>query len=200
MQDKKKFVVFGVLVLALLAVGAFQFLGGSSKPAFPDDDETPKALAKKEEPVDPEEAQREELKALMQGPLDKRDPFKTDRQPEQAKKPEAQTSGNSRPGPSIAPFEPLPGGLTGDGSPVDLAPSAPIRQPGEFAYAVRGVVVGAKPMAVFEDDFGNQRLVALGASIDPDSRVVRIERGRVTVRHRGKDRTLTLEEATTSEK
>ena len=80
------------------------------------------------------------------------------------------------------------------GGNIGLSKSAPLRQPTEFAYTLKGVLVGKKPMAVFEDDNGNQRLVPLGGSLDGDSKVVGIEKGKVRIRHRGKDQTHTLPE------
>ncbi|MCW5936930.1 MAG: hypothetical protein KIT11_06460 [Fimbriimonadaceae bacterium] len=102
-------------------------------------------------------------------------------------------------GVSIPPMNPLPGNANPGLPPSTDAgmlttPGKPVRNVGEFAYSVKGVVVGSKPMAVFEDDDGNQRLVPLGGSVDGDSKVVGIERGKVRIRHRGKDKTLTLSE------
>jgi type II secretory pathway component PulC len=86
------------------------------------------------------------------------------------------------------------GGAIGAGGGAGLTQGAPLRQPGEFAYQVKGVIVGKKPMAVFEDDNGNQRLVPLGGSLDGDSKVVAIEKGKVRIRHHGKEKTLDLPE------
>jgi hypothetical protein len=98
------------------------------------------------------------------------------------------------------PWEALPSG-TGVGASSNpaatgpiLSKGAPLRQPDEFAYTLKGVLVGSHPMAVFEDDSGNQRLVPLGGSLDGDSKVVGIEKGKVRIRHRGKDQTHTLPE------
>jgi len=87
-----------------------------------------------------------------------------------------------------------PAGSTPVGGGIGLSKGAPLRQPSEFAYTLKGVIVGNKPMAVFEDDNGNQRLVPLGGSVDGDSKVVGIEKGKVRIRHRGKDQTHTLPE------
>jgi hypothetical protein len=61
-------------------------------------------------------------------------------------------------------------------------------------FQVKGVIVGQKPMAVIEDDNGSQRLVPLGGSVDSDSTVVGIEKGKVKIRHKGKNKTLNLPE------
>jgi type II secretory pathway component PulC len=59
---------------------------------------------------------------------------------------------------------------------------------------VRGIVIGNRSVAVFEDENGNQRLIPEGGSVDGQTRVKRIERGRVTVETQGKEKTLTIEE------
>jgi hypothetical protein len=54
-------------------------------------------------------------------------------------------------------------------------------------------MLGAKPMAVFTDAQGNQRLILLGGSLDADSKVTSIDRDAVTVRFHGKTLRLTVE-------
>lgn len=220
-NDKKKTLVIGGLALVLVAVGAFQFMpkgkNANTAPSnevaaaqYQDGADGPSTTASAEgagqeggqegQAADP---QKEILLAMVKDPLPRRDPFRaqgvpvqqpavqqpvTPAQPVNSQRP----SGGYRPPRmqgDVAPINPLPsGGLDGA---ANLTAAAPLRQPGEFAYKVKGVIVGNKPMAVFEDDGGNQRLVPLGGSIDGDSQVVGIERGRVKVRHRGKDKTLT---------
>jgi hypothetical protein len=48
-------------------------------------------------------------------------------------------------------------------------------------------------MAVFKDSQGNQRIVPLGGYVDADTKVVGIERGKVRVKTRDGEQTLTLE-------
>ncbi|MBS1713781.1 MAG: hypothetical protein JST30_05535 [Armatimonadetes bacterium] len=166
-----------------------------------------------EKEMDPQKAM---LLAMVKDPLPKRDPFQqqvattgqtTDPNaymPEQAPKstkpaPTYQGPRRSYGGPGISgdvpPVNPLPDGMGNQqGGPVVLQGATPLRQPGEFAYQVKGVIVGKKPMAVFEDDNGNQRLVPLGGSIDGDSTVTGVEKGKVRIRHKGKDKTLRLSE------
>lgn len=96
--------------------------------------------------------------------------------------------------PSIPPFPidktgPLPA-ATADGAGVTVQPAGP--DPEAFGYRVSGLIVGNKPAAVFTDANGNQRLVTAGGSLDGDRQVVRIERGHVTVRYRGKNMRLTV--------
>ncbi len=157
--------------------------------------------------------QKELLRAMVSAPLARRDPFAQETVPPTAStnNPPTQpqidqpkvarmgsSGGGSMPkmGGTVPPYEPLPqgGGIGANPNEQGLTKAAPLRQPGEFAYKVRGVLNGPKPMAVFEDDSGNQRLVPLGGSVDGDSKVVGIERGKVHIRHKGKDKTLTLTE------
>lgn len=53
-------------------------------------------------------------------------------------------------------------------------------------------MTGSKPIAVFSDSNGNQRLVPVGGSLDGDSKVVAVEKGSVTIEHRGKKQRLSL--------
>lgn len=98
----------------------------------------------------------------------------------------------ARPPRELPPFAVSPGPLPGVGGPVGIQPGAPLRQPGEFSYTVSGVIVGAKPAAVFTDDSGRQRLVTAGGAFDGDSRVVSVTADKVVVRHRGKTLTLSV--------
>lgn len=209
-MKKKKTLVLVALAVVLVGVGAFGFL--RPEPQIPpkvvarsSDAETgpaeKDAPAKKSADVGKDE-RAEQLMALVTGPLSPRDPF----EPQGSMGTEAVTApppaGASAPPPppqvrrtpSVPPLDPLAGSLGGTPSGMGISPGPALRQPGEFGYRVKGVVVGSKPVAVLEDEGGNQRLVPLGGSIDGDSRVVGIEKGRVRIRHRGKDQTLTLSE------
>jgi hypothetical protein len=53
-------------------------------------------------------------------------------------------------------------------------------------YSVVGVIQGAKPMAVVDDGSGNQKLVAVGSSIDGDTRLIGVDSSSVSVVIRGK--------------
>jgi hypothetical protein len=64
--------------------------------------------------------------------------------------------------------------------------------PNAFSYGVSGIITGAKPAAVITDANGNQRLIAEGGAIDGDSSIVSISRGKVVVRHKNKNITLTV--------
>ena len=63
----------------------------------------------------------------------------------------------------------------------------------KFSFSVSGVMLGSKPMAVFTDAQGSQRLVMLGGSLDPDTKVISIDKDAVTVRFHGKTLRLTVE-------
>jgi len=218
-NDKKKLMILGVLALLMVAVGAFTFMGGGA-PASPEVLTTKAADAYgegSEQPATGEDtvegtedkptdgiadADRPESGVLALAPFEPRDPFET---PSSVPKtgtavtppvaqPTAQMApiqGNPRPqNPGNEPFSPGQfGGAIGGGNPQNLPPIvvAP-------TFIVKGIILGNKPMAVFEDAEGNQRLVALGGSVDGDTKVVAIEQGKVTVNHKGKRYSLALQE------
>lgn len=92
--------------------------------------------------------------------------------------------------------DPMPGYVPLDPGNFGPLPGAGLTQAEEPepSFRVTGVLVGVKPIAVFEDDKGNQRLVPLGGSVDGDTKVTGIERGKVTVSRRGKETTLVIQE------
>ena len=71
-------------------------------------------------------------------------------------------------------------------------PGLPFKDPNQFTMSLAAVIMGDRPAAVFQDEQGNQRLVTLGGRVDGDSVVTRIQRGTVTVAHKGKTVTLTV--------
>ncbi len=77
-------------------------------------------------------------------------------------RPRQPNMGSMRP-PSMsgqAPMNPMAGlppeGAIGGGPGVAIQSAAPLRQPGEPAYSVAGVVIGKEKMVVLQDDNGNQ--------------------------------------------
>jgi len=216
-NDKKKLMILGVLALLMVAVGAFTFMGGGA-PASPEvlttkaadaygDGTDPQATGEEtavgeNDPTDGiSEEDRPESGVLALAPFEPRDPFETPSSvpkvgavtPPPVQQPTAQMApiqGNPRPNnPNNAPLNPGDfGGSIGGGNsnlpPIVVAPT----------FIVKGIILGAKPMAVFEDGQGNQRLVALGGSVDGDTKVVAIEQGKVTVVHKGKRYSLALQE------
>ena len=219
-KDKKKTMVVAGLGVLLLTVGAFQFIGkGSGSTPVAETAKQQATAAKtyaaeaegkpvaKAEETDP---QRAMLIAMVKDPLPSRDPFapigspvqqKAPSQPEikppviqQKSVPHQKWAPDFSPG--NKPYDPLPGNgqAVNPANNPNVSTAPPLRQPSEFAYRVKGILNGPKPMAVFEDDSGNQRLVPLGGSVDGDSKVVGIEKGKVHIRQRGKDKVVDLSE------
>ncbi|MFM9874420.1 MAG: hypothetical protein ACKVQS_13270 [Fimbriimonadaceae bacterium] len=215
--DKKKMLVLGVLALLLVAVGAFSFLSGGNSSASAEltttkadakttavDDTDPNAvkgegdLKTETDPTkNPDGTPKDGLLAMV--PLAPRDPFtipaQLDTRPKQepvkpvpvANTQVPTTLGNNRPEgnrPFPPPMGELPGGGIGGGVPMAVVPQ----------YTVKGIILGAKPLAVFQDSSGNQKLVSLGGSIDGDTTVVAIEKGKVTVSYKGKRQSLVIDE------
>ncbi len=195
-DNKKKMLVMALLGLAVVGVGAFQFMGSGPAPA---------SVAKKKAPIaaettDPKAPKNPEVAMA----LPERDPF--------AVPASAQPTPMPTPTPTPTPPQPtrhptrIPGGygpntgevpplppMGGDprslgngqiGGPNNAAPGLHIEP--TFGYQVSGVIVGEHPAAVFVDAQGNQRLVRLGGSIDSETTVTGIEKGKVSVRFRGK--------------
>jgi hypothetical protein len=199
--NKKKMILLGVLGVALLGVGVFQFASGGETPPA-----KPKPAAKKDvpesspggifmegglvaqnggTPADP----IKELYARM--PLSQRDPF----EPNMSVLTSTVTTQQPTPQPTRPTPQPQlpvfdPGGMIPDG-PINLE-GGPIVPQRTFNYTLSGVILGNKPAAVFTDDAGNQRLVLVGGSLDGDSQVVSVSQGRVVVRHGKKTVNLTL--------
>jgi len=188
MQDKKKLAIVGVLALVIVAVGAFQFLGGGSKPpattapapSGPKPADTSKAVAK-----------NDNLNPFSGTSLPQRDPFHAGTlEPVDPNAPATTTK------PVTMPHEPpkfnMNGGMHGTlppaGGNTQLAPMK-VAEP-TFGYQLMGVLTGPTPVAVFQDSSGNQRLVKEGGSVDGDSRVTHIADGTVTVQFH--DKTLRL--------
>jgi hypothetical protein len=218
-DDKKKLMVLGALVAVMLGVGAFTFLGGSPTPPPADvtakkDEETKEDGAKtvkvdeQGNPVVGEEADPPK-NPLYAADLPQRDPFQENALPGEVLPPSAQqlpkvptlppvkrggsrrTSGGGGAGYSPFPPPPLSGSLPGvGGGTVSVSPTGP--DPSSFGYSLSGTMTGQRPIAVFTDSNGNQRLVPVGGSLDGDSKVVAVEKGSVTIEHRGKKQRLSL--------
>lgn len=202
MDDKKKKLALGGLVAVIAGVGAFQFTSGSAEP--------PKAAAKQEkkaiEVAEKQYAADEDPTGLIvASALPARDPFDgSSWQPKiEEPKPPAPVEppkntrpprnvGGGRINGSIPPFQVGNMSLPSANGDIKLEASKPMADPNAFGYAVSGVIVGHRPAAVFTDASGNQRLIPVGGSIDGDSRVVGISRGKVTIRHRDKTITMTV--------
>jgi hypothetical protein len=212
-DDKKKFVVLGILVVVMLAVGAFTFMGGGSG--------TPTVAANAASGgTDPVKvnadgstgdtttgspvagSSEEELpkNPLYAADLPQRDPFissvpgatvnRGGSLPPSVpiSRPVRRSNGS---GSGYVPFQPLGGSLPAAGGSVTISSNGV--DPNRFGYTVSGVITGGgKPAAVFTDASGNQRLVPVGGSLDGDSKVVSIDKGNVIIEHRGKTQRLSL--------
>lgn len=198
MKDKKKLMAIAALGAVLVGMGAFTLLGGSEPPP-------PPVVSKKDTAKTADAAK---VAAEAEGPknpsvasaLPQRDPFKDAMLQSDAPKvaapqlpppvkahvsrPRFNGSGDQLP---VLPQFDKSGTLAGQ---IGVQAAGP--DPSAFNYRVSGVIVGARPAAVFTDSQGNQRLVSVGASLDGDSKVLAIDRGQVTVQYRGKTLRLTL--------
>jgi hypothetical protein len=218
-KDKKQMLVLGALVLVIVAVGAFQFMGGKPKPAAKADEkkqDKPKdetLVAENGETVDPMKAYIDSLIAGGGGP---RDPFApqavildepSDHQQPTYVKP-VDPNGAQRPneitGGEIEPWrvnvdngQPGMGGFGGDqgntgngGSGVEPAPVN-----NGMPYALRGVMLGKnKRMCMLELADGRQVLAFEGQKLgkDLETTVVEITEQYVVLSHRGKVTNLAL--------
>jgi hypothetical protein len=200
MQDnKKKTIVVAALGLVIVCLGVFQFVRSTAVPP-----ELAAAAAKRE--AEKQATVKARVAAKDEGPknplfafnLPARDPFEegilptdtTKQQPAQTQAPKVDPRPPVREigGSQLPVFPGGPGGPLGAGSVgIEPVPEA------KFGYRVSGVMLGAKPMAVFTDAQGNQRLLMMGGSLDPDSNVVSIDKDAVTVRFHGKTLRLTVE-------
>lgn len=198
--------VLGILVVVILGVGAFSFMGGgSSEQAAPA--ATPskaERLAKLEEEARKKDAE-EAMKASKDGhvaknpqfanDLSERNPFKPDYTLYKVDPPKPDptktASQPSLPAPRIPSPAALGGSLPG---PAPVSPNsgvAVVKAPEPvFGYKCMGVVDGEHPAAIFADASGAQKMVLVGSAIDGDSRVVNIGRNTVTVIFHGKKQTL----------
>jgi hypothetical protein len=200
MKDKKKFLVLGVLALLIVGVGAFQFTKGSPPPPAP-------APVKKDDKADdaakPAPDANLEANAFKGQVLPQRDPFKSALAsapttppvvtPTTTQMPPTLKGGTHLPtAHDNGALPPMPGGFGTTGGPTGTQVKPVDPGPPPFEYHLGGIILGTKPCAVFIDGAGNQRLVSLGGSLDGDTHVESISRGRVTVRHGSETTTLTL--------
>jgi len=194
------------LFIVVIGVGAFQFSsvqGPTEDPNIKKKAEEEKKLEAEKKKLEQEKGGHEVVNPMFAQNLAPRDPFAPGKLPEEPAtdiNPSHQSPKPLKPtniDPGFKPFDPggavptLPNAGAVQGS-IGLQHGAPIRPADELAYSLKGVLLGERPAAVFQDESGNQRLVALGGSIDGDSRVTDISQGKVTVRHKGKTVTLTV--------
>lgn len=187
-KDKKQILVLGVLFAVILAVGAFQFMGGSKpKVAADKDDKKDKGteVAVNDEKADPI---KEAIVPLFTAPLVSRDPFV----PQAVVLDEETTDPNQNTG--IIKPPPMPNGNNGQGyenvgvvhPPVDGQIGLQPTDPPKDAWALRGVMMGAKTLAILEDAKGNQFLVKEGDSFNNgQTRVLSISKTNVQLMNNG---------------
>jgi hypothetical protein len=188
MDDKKKLAILGVLVLVVLAIGAYSFVpkGGDPAPAPVASDQKPEGDKAVAEEVPP-----------MKNPMlaDNRptvDPFAIPVQPinpELRSTPSSMDPGKVRPT-GIGGLKPPKGSLGGvlPGAEPGAGPAAEKVEPAipPFTYTVSGVVIGRKPAAVFRDAEGKQKLISQGALLDGDTKVESVNLSFVAVSYHGK--------------
>ncbi|MCH8978414.1 MAG: hypothetical protein IH945_04125 [Armatimonadetes bacterium] len=196
-KEKKQIVVLVSLVAVVGAVGAFQFMK-----------KEPSAKVVAENEVKPEAVEStivlpvgDPLGGLFVGMLEDRDPFipqailiedprRTTPIGLPTQRPPDQITGTAG---TVQPVD--PGGLNGGTGVIqpgnlDIGPSFRLG-----AVALRGVILGPKPMAVFEGDNGRQTLVAVGGKLPNGAVVLSIGDGKVILKQNGKIKTMEFEEA-----
>jgi len=199
--DKRKIIVVAVLLVTLLAVGVWQFIGTSS----PSPKERPVSRQEKREPKPlPEKEPENSAFRYADMGLVRKDPFQAgtlpddpsttsddgnvvvappeeNNPPKETRRPPIRPNINT----SVPLFDPnQPGTVT--------TPAPPARSPDEFTYVLVGIVEGPNPIAVFQNDSGQQKMVPLNSFVEKNSRVVAIRDGKVTVRHNGKTLTFSV--------
>lgn len=189
-QDKKKLLIIGILFLALVGVGTYQFVGSSAPPKK-------NQASKANEPrqsgtVEQPETENTPNKVFALG-LTPRNPFQPGTLPNE-QRPDAIENNRivqappERPTPRVdtpyagvkPPWDPtIPG--------VGLEPGGASTPPAnEFTYTLIGLVDGPTPVAVFLTSDGAQKMVRVGEYVGQDAKVVRIQNGSVTIQANGK--------------
>lgn len=199
--DKKKLIIVGALVVIVAGVGVFQFTQGGSSPA----------PRKKESAVAESQSEptgKTVADATGTNPnnpavaLTPKDPFKPIPLPKE-ETPQGKSTIIKAPPPMQQPPKvgysgpPLPAGGGTQIGPMptggaSVTASTPLRAPDEFTYVLVGIVSGPRPVAVFQDSSGSQKLVRMGEAVDEGSRVVTVTDDHVIVRHGKKNLTLTV--------
>ena len=191
-KQKKQMIVVSVLVLAVLAIGAFQFMGPKPSPVVADDGADGKkgeviVAANTEDPV------RRAIGMLLDEAGSPRDPFVPQAvlidEEEQEHRPtpgfdQTQFTGQRPNTEIVGPLNPGVPTSTDTG----LEPSLPLGTP----YALRGVMLGQKNLAMIELTGGRQILVEEGEQFAAGSSVLAISEHEVVIKVNGTVKTLPL--------
>lgn len=193
-KEKKQIVVLVSLVAVVGSVGAFQFLnkGPSTEAVVAKADKTPVV-------ADPTTTVKRNsvMDYFILEELEERDPFI----------PQAILVSEPRnaTGQTVPPLIRRPGTeITGGGE-------GPVNPPGPHdpgigdvqigsgrplgALSLRGVIIGPRPMAVFEGETGRQVLVGEGKTLPNGAVLISIAEGKVILKKNGKIQTIEFEEA-----
>ena len=190
-DNKKQLMVVAALALVIVSVGVFQFVRGNQAPPPPRSAQKEERRAAPQVAETPKEAPKNQMFADN---LPTRDPFAAEALPSTAPTPPVPPAPKQTPKPqseirgTVLPPVKIEGGQLG--GPIGKGLSV---EEEPFGFTVSGVMLGTKPMAVFTDAQGGQRLIMLGGSLGPDSEVVSIDKDAVTVRFHGKTLRLTVE-------
>jgi hypothetical protein len=209
-KEKKQYVILGVLGVVVLGVGAFQ-LTGMNKPSAAASSVDVGSSTANQSAVDPElnglrsgngtevaanteEADfNERLKEILKATTRKRDPFSPVDEEDFIKADEKKLPPRPPRGAQVNALNPLqgevplvPGGFDGSSLPSNIQPVP--------EYKLKGVLLGNQKLAVLENADGQQKLVPVGGSLDGDTVVSSIEKGKVTIQRKDQAKILGLEE------
>lgn len=190
-QDKKKLLVIGILFLALVAVGTYQFVGSSSPAPQKSNTSKAKAADNSGTPLQPDV--EETPSGLHAFGLTPRNPFQPGTLPSESKVDEPENNRIVQ-APPEKPSPRVPTPYKGDKPPWDPTIPGVSLQPGgeapapanEFTYTLIGLVDGPTPVAVFLTGDGVQKMVRVGEYVGQNAKVVRIQNGSVTIQADGK--------------
>lgn len=210
-KDKKQMIVLSALVLLVLAIGAFQFMGPKPKPVAAKDATLDKPkddvlVAVADPAKDPMQAYIEEMIATSSTP---RDPFQPqavvidDPAPDRPVNDPPRPSTSQRPISEITgpwkPIDPSAGGNFGEGNfggpPTNIVPDTGGPTTNGQAFALTSVMIGkSKKLCSLLLRDGQQILVGEGQSFGPDmnTTVVAITEEYVVLRHLGREMKLGL--------
>lgn len=93
--------------------------------------------------------------------------------------------------PPVAPGAQVSAPPLGGKNGVSVKSAPPLREQGEFALTLTGVVLGSSPLAILRDDAGKELMVRLGGRIQ-GGRVIRILQDRIVLDRKGKSLTLRI--------